>query len=47
MTGTRIMLMVLAAQSYCLLSHGHDERDKNNTDDGYRCSAQLLIIARA
>ena len=39
------MLMVVAALPYCLLSHGHDERDKNNTDSS--CStALLLIVAR-
>ena len=47
MRGTRIILMVVAAQPYYLLLHLHEERDKNNTDVGYRCSALLLIVARA
>ena len=46
MKGTRIMLILVAALPYCLLLHGHDVIDKNDTDDGSRSSAQLLIVAR-
>ena len=46
MEGTRIMLMVVAAQLDCLLLHELDERDKKNAD-GCSSSARLLIVARA
>ena len=42
---TRIMLMMVAAQPYCLLLHGNDERDMNNTNGG-SSSALLIIVAR-
>ena len=29
-------MLVIGARPYYLLLHGHDERDKNNTDDGSR-----------
>ena len=46
MRGTKIILMmVIGALPNYLLSHGLDERDKNNADGG-SCSALLLIVAR-
>ena len=30
MRGTKIILLVVAAQPYYLLLYGHDEKDKNN-----------------
>ena len=39
-------MLVVAPQPNYLLSHGHDEKDKNNADGG-GSSAILLIVARA
>ena len=46
MRGTRIIFTAVAALPYCLLSHGHGERDKNNAD-GVNSSALLILVARA
>ena len=46
MRGTKIILMmVIGALPNYLLLHGHDEMDKNNTDDG-SSFARFLIVAR-
>ena len=39
------MLNIVAALPYCLLLHGNDERDMNNTNGG-SSSALLIIVAR-